>query len=111
MEDGATLDKAKVEAALKDKKLGLKSVTQEQVLIPKASYMLVASGIGWADTNDKVRAALEKHEGITGAYIDDNIILHYTDAKAFDEKEISSMLLNYKIKVKSSEVLKGEPFS
>lgn len=44
MEDGATLDKDAVSAALKDSKLGLASFARKKIVIPEAAYVLAVTG-------------------------------------------------------------------
>lgn len=110
MKDGASLDQAKVKADLKKSGLGLASFSKEVIPMPTSVFKLDVSGIGWAETNDKARAALEKVAGISGAYINKGIILHYTDNSEFDKAKVESVLSKYKIKIKSSSAVTGNPF-
>lgn len=111
MKDGAKLDEAKVKAALGNGGLGLSSLTETTLPIPTSMFRLDASGIGWAETNDKARAALEKVEGISGAYIDRGIVLYYADDVKFDQAKVDAVLSKYKMKIKTATPLEGDPFS
>ena len=111
MKEGATLDEAKVKASLQAAGLGLASFSEDTLPMPSSTFMLQVSGIGWSETNDKARAALEKVVGISGAYIDNGIVLHYTDNTKFDQAKVDAVLSKFKIKIKSSAALEANPFS
>ena len=46
MEDGKSLDEAKVKAALDKARLELVSITEEKIATPDHAYMLTATGAG-----------------------------------------------------------------
>lgn len=54
--------------------------------------------------------ALEKIDGISAAYINKDIVLHYTDNAEFDQKALEKVLSKYKMKVKEASDEKGNPF-
>ncbi|MGJ8677792.1 MAG: hypothetical protein ACSHX0_09765 [Akkermansiaceae bacterium] len=53
--------------------------------------------------------ALEKVEGISGAYIDSNITLHLAKAGTFDKAKVQAIIAPYKMKIKGAVPLDGVP--
>ena len=54
--------------------------------------------------------ALEKIDGVSGAYVNDNIVLHFAEEAELDEKLIASTIGEFKMEVKSSKKLTEMPF-
>ena len=111
MKDGQALDKEKIAKALSQKGLGLKSFEKTEIQIPAEIYQLAVAGTGWASTNDKVRVALEKVDGISAAYVTNEITLHMASKDAFDLDKIREVLKSFKITIKKSTLILDNPFS
>ena len=54
--------------------------------------------------------ALEKLDGVSGAYVNKNIALHFDKEGDLDEELIASTIEPFKMKVKSSKKLNDLPF-
>ena len=110
MEEGKSLDEAKTKAAIEGKNLSLASFSKSQAVIPEAGYVLAVTGTGWADTNEKARVALEKVEGITGAYVNRGITLHLAKAGDLDKDKIAEALKPFRMVIRSVKPMQGKPF-
>jgi len=110
MEDGKVLDKEKATKAIESKGLGLASFEKAEQVIPEAAYVLAVTGTGWEDTNEKARVALEKLDGISGAYVNRGITIHLTKAGDLDKAQIASALEPFKMTITEVKELEGKPF-
>ena len=54
--------------------------------------------------------ALEKLDGVSGAYVNDDIALHFDEKTDLDEKLVASTIKEFGMKVKSSKKLDELPF-
>ena len=54
--------------------------------------------------------ALEKLDGVSGAFVNDDISLHFEKDAKLDEKLIASTIKEFGMKVKSSKKLEELPF-
>jgi len=54
--------------------------------------------------------ALEKLDGITAAYVDSSIDLHYSAADGFDKDKIAEALKPFKMVIKEAKKLDKLPF-
>ena len=54
--------------------------------------------------------ALEQIDGVTAAYVDKKISIHYAKAGSFDEAKVAAILKPLKMTVKSSKQLDTLPF-
>ena len=54
--------------------------------------------------------ALEKLDGVTGAFVNDNIALHFAEEKELDEKLVASTIKEFGMKVKTSKKIDKLPF-
>ena len=110
MDGDAALDEAKVKAAIEGKGMSFTSMEKTDIIRPKAAYQLVVSGATWAIKNEKARVALEKLDGVSGAFVNNNIAIHFAEAKDLDEKLIASTIKEFGMKVKGSKKLESLPF-
>ena len=61
-------------------------------------------------SNDKVRVALEKLDGISAAYVNSGITLHMASKNIFDQEKITEALKPFKLTIKKSELDLKPPF-
>lgn len=54
--------------------------------------------------------ALEKLDGVSGAFVNKNIALHFAEASELDEELVASAIKEFGMKVKSSKKLDALPF-
>ncbi|MFK7909036.1 MAG: hypothetical protein AB8F34_00380 [Akkermansiaceae bacterium] len=54
--------------------------------------------------------ALEKIDGITGAYVNRGITLHFAKAGAMDKEKIAATLKPFKMTIKEVKALEGKPY-
>ena len=54
--------------------------------------------------------ALEKLDGVSGAYVNESIALHFNEMKELDEKLIASTIKEFGMKVTSSKKEEKLPF-
>lgn len=54
--------------------------------------------------------ALEKLDGVSGAFVNNNIALHFAEEAELDEKLIASTIKEFGMEVKSSKKLDKLPF-
>ena len=54
--------------------------------------------------------ALEKLDGVSGAYVNKDIALHFNKASELDEKLVASTIKEFGMKVKSSKKIDELPF-
>jgi len=110
MEDGKTLDKSATEKAIVGKGLKMTSYEKTETVVPDKAYELAVTGTGWSIENDKARVALEQIDGVTAAYVDKKISIHYAKTGSFDEAKVAAILKPLKMTVKSSKQLDTLPF-
>ena len=53
---------------------------------------------------------MEKLDGVSGAFVNNNIAIHFAEAKDLDEKLIASTIKEFGMKVKGSKKLESLPF-
>lgn len=53
---------------------------------------------------------MEKIAGVSGAFVNNNISLHFADEVALDEEMVASAIKEFGIKVKSSKKVEALPF-
>lgn len=61
-------------------------------------------------TNDKARVALEKMDGVSGAYVNNGITLLMSNDKPLDEEAIAKTLKEFKITVSETTKSEALPF-
>lgn len=110
MKDGKALDETKTKEAIVGKGLTMESFEKTKIAIPEKAYALVVTGTGWAITNDKARVALEKHEGILGAYVNRGVTIHLAKSGKLDKEAITKTLKSFKMNVKEIKPIEGKPF-
>ena len=110
MNGDAALNEAKVKASLKGKGMTFVSMEKAEMTRPKVAYELAVSGATWAIKNEKARVALEKLDGVTGAFVNNNIALHFAEEKELDEKLVASTIKEFGMKVKTSKKIDKLPF-
>ncbi|MGJ8724938.1 MAG: hypothetical protein ACSHYB_10315 [Roseibacillus sp.] len=54
--------------------------------------------------------ALEKLDGVSGAFVNNNIALHFSEETELDEKLVASAIKEFGMKVKSTKKLEALPF-
>jgi hypothetical protein len=54
--------------------------------------------------------ALEKMDGVTGAYVNNDIALHFAEKTELDEKAVAAAIAEFGMKVKSSSPIDELPF-
>lgn len=54
--------------------------------------------------------ALEKLDGVSGAFVNNDIAIHFAEAKELDERLVASTIKEFGMKVKSSKKLEALPF-
>ena len=54
--------------------------------------------------------ALEKLDGVSGAYVNKNISLHFSDKADLDEELVASTIKEFGMKVKSHKKAESLPF-
>lgn len=54
--------------------------------------------------------ALEKIEGVAGAYVNSGITLHLAKAGELDKEKIAETLKPFKMTIKEVKALEGKPF-
>ncbi|MGB0993938.1 MAG: hypothetical protein ACPG32_15900 [Akkermansiaceae bacterium] len=54
--------------------------------------------------------ALEKIDGVTGAYVNKGIILHLANKDGFDKKKVATALTTFKMVIKEAKKLDTLPF-
>jgi len=111
MEEGKTLDEAKVKAAIESKKLKFESFGETNLVKPTAAYVIAieGTGVGWAISTDKARAALEEMDGVTAAFVNKEISLCLAEDK-LDEKAVASTIESFKMKFVSAQKADELPF-
>ena len=55
--------------------------------------------------------ALEKIDGISGAYVNNGITLHFTAKGSYDQAKITEALKSFKLTIKDATLVKGSPFT
>lgn len=54
--------------------------------------------------------ALEKLDGINGAYVNNGISLHFASKDGYDQEKIAKELKAFKLTVKEAKLIEGSPF-
>lgn len=102
----AEVDKSKLKKAFKEQKLKLESFKTKEISKPTLAYEMNAKGVGWADSCEKAREALEKIEGIEVAVIAKTSKIYLSE-----ELELTEEILNKKLrrsKITVSNISKSE---
>lgn len=55
--------------------------------------------------------ALEKLDGISGAYVNNGISLHLTSKDGYDQEKIAATLKPFKLTIKEAKQVQGSPFA
>ena len=107
MKAGESLDQEAAKAALTAKGLKMGAVTQRTIPNPVAHYSMKAMGVGWADTCEKARVALEKSEGFAGAFIDRKTDIFLSSNMNLTAEMINKILSDNGLSIKVMEVTKN----
>jgi hypothetical protein len=110
MEEGKALDEAKIKAALRAKGMEFLTLTQTEMALPKASYVLQSQTATWAIKNDKARAALEKMDNVASAIVNGGVTILLVEDKPLDEKAITAALKEQKIIITETTKAEKLPF-
>jgi len=110
MKDGKSLDETSTKKAIVGSGIQMTSFGSSETVVPAAAYQLKVAGGGWSITADKARVALEKIDGVTAAYVDKNIDLHFAEGATFDKDKIATLLKPYKLTVQDAKKLEALPF-
>jgi len=110
MEEGKALDEAKIKAALRAKGMEFLTLTETEMALPKASYVLQSQTATWATKNDKARAALEKMDNIASAIVNNGVTILLVEDKPLDEKAITAALKEQKIIITETTKAEKLPF-
>jgi hypothetical protein len=94
----STVRKAFDRSGLKVERVGKKGIPA-----PKEAYMLAITGGTWAQTNERLRADLEKLDEVSAAFVTSGrITLLMASADSFDEEKIGEMTKKRKSVIKTS---------
>lgn len=112
MNDGAELNQEAVSKGLQEKGLALTSAEKVEIEKPKATYVAKVKGLGWSDTAERVRVALETNENVIVAYVNNKITLLLRTEVPLEEQALKDTLSEQKItliKLKKIEPKAEEP--
>ena len=94
MKDGVVLPVSTITKALADK--GLEYLSQEAVAEdePKAVYVLNVAGVGWSESEEKARVALNKYDNVTNVYVGAKTELWLSKDEAPDKDALMATFKN-----------------
>lgn len=92
MKDGGTLPVAEISKALSAK--GLEFSSQEVVAEdkPVAVYVLNVAGVGWSESEEKARAALNEYDNVTNVYVGEKTELWLSKDEAPDKDALMATI-------------------
>jgi len=92
-----------VRKAFKDSGLSVESVKAREIPAPKEAYSIAITGGTWAQTNEKLRADLEKLDEVSAAFVNaGSITLLMSATDSFDKEKIAKLTEKRKSTIKTA---------
>jgi len=101
--EGVKITRGTVRKAFDKTGLKVERVGKKEIPTPKEAYNIAITGGTWAQTNERLRADLEKLDEVSAAFVNQGkIVLLMASADSFDEEKIGKMTAKRKSNIKTA---------